>query len=280
MENIAENLKTKVGITGSTGFIGKNLSLYLTGRGFKVIPLERGFEIKKASGCDVIINLAGASIDKRWSKRHKREIINSRTATTQRVCEAISKSNSVKLLLNASAVGIYKHDNHTLHTEESQDFSDTFLGDVCRQWEREAMKVRERCKVVIMRLGVVMSTEGGALKKISLPAKTGIATVVGDGKQYISWIMLDDLLNAIHFTIQHNTIDGIVNMTSPEPITNLDLTRIISKRYKSLFTIKIPEIFFRLLMGEGSQVVLKGVKVLPSKLMEAGFNFENRAPLL
>ena len=265
----------KVGITGSTGFIGKELSRFLNEKGFEVIPLSRGFKPEIASECDILINLAGATINKRWSKNYKNEIVNSRVETTKRVIDSIQSSNRVKLLINASAVGIYEQDNNTVHTENSTTLSSGFLGEVCKLWEREALKADGKCRVVIMRLGVVLSEKGGALRKMSLGAKFGVAAVAGKGTQFISWIMLGDLLRAIHFIIENGTITGIVNMTAPDPLTNYDLTKLISLKYHTFLTIKVPSALFRMVMGESSELLLKGVKVIPEKLEKAGFKFDS-----
>lgn len=270
--------RTRVGITGSTGFIGKELTRYLNEYGFEVIPLGRGFDLQIASDCDILINLAGATINKRWSDSYKYEIVNSRVETTRKVIDSIHRSNSIKLLINASAVGIYEQDNITVHTENSTALSDSFLGDVCRKWEGEAMNAYNLCRVVIMRLGVVLSEKGGALKKMSMGARFGIAAVAGSGKQFISWIMLNDLLRAIHFIIINNSLRGVVNMSAPNLLTNYELTKLISKKHLSFLTIHIPESLFKMSMGESSEIVLKGVKVIPEKLEKAGFIFDYTTP--
>ncbi|MHC1778868.1 MAG: TIGR01777 family oxidoreductase [Bacteroidales bacterium] len=267
--------RTRVGITGSTGFIGKELTRFLNENRFEVIQLGRGFDLEVASDCDILINLAGATINKRWSDSYKYEIVNSRINTTEKVVDSIKRSNRVKLLINASAVGIYEQNNITVHTENSTALSESFLGDVCRKWEGEAMNANSLCRVVIMRLGVVLSEKGGALKKMSMGARFGIAAVAGSGKQFISWIMLNDLLRAIHFIIINNSLSGVVNMSTPNLLTNYELTKIISKKYHSFLTIHIPESLFKMSMGESSEIVLKGVKVIPEKLLESGFIFEN-----
>lgn len=270
--------RVKVGITGSTGFIGKELCTYLCENGFEVISLGRGFEPEIASGCDILINLAGASINGRWSKSYKNDIVNSRINTTERVIDSIRKSNTVKLLINASAVGIYEQDNITVHTESSTALSCDFLGEVCKKWEGEALKADSLCRVVIMRLGVVLSEKGGALKKMSMGARFGIVAVAGAGTQYISWIMLNDLLRAVNFIILNEPIRGVVNMTTTNPLTNHELTKIISRKYNTFLTIKVPAAIFRIVMGESSDILLKGVKVIPEKLEKSGFKFDNLTP--
>ncbi len=272
--------RIKVGITGSTGFIGKELSRFLNEKEFEVIQLRRGFKPEIASECDILINLAGATINKRWSKSYKNDIVNSRVETTERVIDSIQRSNSVKLLINASAVGIYEQDNITVHTESSTALSSGFLGEVCKKWEGEALKADNICRVVIMRLGVVLSEKGGALKKMSMGARFGIAAVAGEGTQYISWIMVNDLLRAVHFLISDESVRGVVNMTTPNPLTNYELTKIISQKYHTFLTIKIPAVLFVSVMGESSGILLKGVKVIPEKLEKAGFKFDYPTPVI
>lgn len=270
--------RTRVGITGSTGFIGKELTRFLNENGFEVIQLGRGFDLEVASDCDILINLAGATINKRWSDSYKNEIINSRVETTKRVIDSIHRNNSIKLLINASAVGIYEQDNITVHTENSTALSDSFLGEVCRKWEGESIKANSLCRVVIMRLGVVLSGKGGALKKMSMGARFGIDAVAGSGKQFTSWIMLNDLLRAVHFIILNESMLGVVNMTTPNPLTNYELTKMISRKYHTFLTIKVPATLFKMFMGESSEIILKGVKVIPEKLEKAGFIFDNPTP--
>ena len=264
----------KVGITGSSGFIGKNLSEALISEGHRVIPLPRGFSSNNLGECDVVINLAGASINQRWTKNNREKILGSRVETTKKITEYINNNTNISLLINASAVGIYGNNTpESIFTEADTCYGDDFLASVCKQWEEAARSVDHLTRVAIIRLGVVISTKGGALPKMALPAKFGISTYIGEGTQPISWIMLEDVINAILFIIKNDSISGTVNLTSPNYITNREMTSVIARKYKSIFTISIPEVILRIIMGKASEVLTKGQKVLPNKLLKSGFSF-------
>lgn len=263
-----------VGITGSSGFIGTNLICYLKECGYTIMPLKRGFSIELAGKCDIIINLAGATINRRWSSNYKALLKRSRIETTQRVVDAINMSKKVKLLISTSAVGIYQYDNVHINRESDAKYGEDFLANLCKEWENEAFKAMENARVVVARLGLVISERGGAFTKMILPAKFGFATTFGGGQQMISWIMLEDLLRAFSHIISNEALSGPVNITAPNPISNRELTSIIAKRERALFKIRVPEAILRFLMGEASLVVTKGQKVIPEKLEKSGFVFK------
>ena len=266
--------KQVIGITGASGFIGKHLSEYLLNQGFIVLPLTRSFTSNDLKKCDIIINLAGASINKRWSKSYKKEILNSRLDTTRKITSYIKEHKNISLLINASAVGIYSSENKDPNDEYKYVYGNDFLANVCKEWESEALSINEIISVTIIRLGLVLSDKGGALPKMTLPAKFGVATVIGKGDQIISWIKLDDLLRAIKHIIENN-LTGVVNMCSPNPIKNKDLTKEIAKKYNSLITIRIPSFFIKSIMGEAAAVVVKGQYVISKKLKDSGFTFNS-----
>jgi len=264
--------KQVLGITGASGFIGKHLSEYLLNQGFIVLPLNRNFTSNDLKKCDIIINLAGASINKRWSKSYKKEILNSRLDITRKITSYIKEHKNISLLINASAVGIYSSENKGRNDEYKYVYGNDFLANVCKEWENEALSINGITSVTIIRLGLVLSDKGGALPKMSLPAKFGVATVIGKGDQIISWIKLDDLLRAIKHIIENN-LTGVVNMCSPNPIKNKNLTKEIAKKYNSLITIRIPSFFIKIIMGEASAVIVKGQYVISKKLIDSGFTF-------
>ena len=217
-----------VGITGASGFIGQNLTNYLQSQGFLVIPLNRNFNSEDLKKCNILINLAGATINKRWSKNYKKEILDSRLNTTRKITSFIKANNNISLLINASAVGIYSTESKEPNDEFNYVYGNDFLANVCHEWESEALSVKELTKVVIVRFGLVISNKGGALPKMMLPTKYGVATILGKGDQIVSWIMLEDLVRAIEFIIE-NSITGVVNLCSPNPISNRYLTKEIAK---------------------------------------------------
>lgn len=266
------NTEQVIGITGASGFIGKNLQEYMQNKGFKVIPLNRNFNLEELKKCNILINLAGATINKRWSKNYKKKIVDSRLITTKKITSYIKKNSNISLLISASAVGIYSPESKLPNDEYNNLLGNDFLATACKEWESEALSVKEITNVAIIRLGLVMSEKGGALAKMTLPAKFGVATVLGKGDQIISWIMLEDLLRAIKFIIE-NKSEGVINMCAPSPITNRELTKEIAKKENSLLTIRIPAFFLKLIMGESSSVVVKGQYVVSKKLTDSGFKF-------
>lgn len=266
-------MKKTVGIRGADGFIGGEILPYLKDRGYSVFKIARNFKPEDIAAFDVVINLAGAPINAIWTKSYKAKMIGSRIDTTRRLVEGIKNSKREMLLINASAVGIYKSNENIVYTEESFNYGDGFLSQLCKDWEEEALKADFNCRVVLLRLGVVMGENGGALQKLALSAKFGFSTVPGSGEQVTPWIMIDDLKRAINYIIENNQIYGAVNLTAPTLITASDVAREISKKYKTLLTLRVPAILFKLVLGEASSVLLDSHKVIPKKLIDNGFIF-------
>lgn len=277
--NNNNNIDQVIGITGASGFVGQNLTEYLQNQGFQVIGLKRGFNPKELSKCSIIINLAGANINKRWSRSYKKEILDSRLDTTKIITSFIKENSNISLLISTSAVGIYSSESNEHNDEYDYMYGNDFLANVCREWENEALSVKEITQVTIIRLGLVLSQKGGALPKMMLPAKYGVATILGKGDQIISWIMLGDLLRAIKFIIE-NRLVGVVNMCSPNPISNRDFTKEIARAKRSLITARVPAFALSLVMGESSSVITKGQYVTSKKLTERGFVFKHPILLL
>lgn len=265
-------MNKKVGIVGSNGFIGKNLSSFLRKKGYNVLPIDRSLPIDTLKECDIIINLAGRSIDCRWNKKNKEEILNSRIVTTRNLINIINTLNKPIFLINASAIGIYKNTNEYIHTESSDNFDSGFLSNVCQEWEFQANRINDRNNLCITRFGVVLSKSGGAFKKMTLSMIFRVFPILGDGKQYISWIGLNDLLEAIDFIIS-NRISGTINITTPTPITYNQLAKHLSK-YKKIISFKISKFVIRLLLGESSEMILNSHYVVPQKLIELNFRFK------
>ncbi len=234
----------RIAISGSTGFIGKRLTADFSLREWKVIPITRSDLslsvedlAKKLNGVDVVINLAGAPIAKRWNEKYKQVLISSRIDSTKKIVSAInSLVNKPKLFISTSAIGIY--DSTSTHTEQSLNYSGNFLSDLCIKWEQEAKKADIR--TIIFRLSVVLDKNEGAFPKMFLPFKLGVGGKIGSGKQAFSWIYIEDVLNAFVFAIETENISGIFNLTSPNPITNIELTKAIGKATsKATYTKKI-----------------------------------------
>jgi len=274
-------LKT-IGITGATGFIGSALSQFLEEKGYLIIPLNRGFTLTDVDDCDIIINLAGASINRRWSSSARKLIRESRIETTKRLIGFLNSSGSKRtsLLISASAIGIYptsksKTDiDYKTYDEYSPERGDDFLTQTCIDWENEALKANNSSiRVVIARFGVVLSNKGGALPKMSLPFKFGVAGTIGNGKQPFSWIALEDLLRAFAFLIEKEELSGVFNFTSPNPVNNYELTQSLARHYKCPIKLRIPAFVFKAAYGDASTLFTDGQRVLPTRLIENGFLF-------
>ncbi|MEQ1800154.1 MAG: TIGR01777 family oxidoreductase, partial [Lacibacter sp.] len=233
-------------ITGGTGLIGTALSQYLSAKGHAIIILSRTAKPSSAKGIsyaawnvevgtidreaiassDYIIHLAGAGVaDKRWTKKRKAEITNSRAHGGQLLVKALTEiPNNVKAVICSSAIGWYGPDNGKPFVE-TDPVNNDFLGETCRVWEEATEPVKQLGKrLVKLRTGIVLSNNGGALKEFKNPLRFGLATILGSGKQMISWIHVDDLCRMYEEAIQNEQLNGIYNAVAPNPVTNKDLT--------------------------------------------------------
>lgn len=267
----------KIAISGASGFIGKRLSKKFNELGFIVVSLSRSdFEkdidslVHKLSDTDIVINLAGANIAKRWTKAYKQVIYESRIQSTQMLVNAINKMEvKPKLLLSASAIGIYDALNQ--HDENSIKFADNFLSVICRDWEKEAFKAV--IPTVILRFSVVLDRNEGAFPKMFLPFKFGLGGKIGSGKQWFSWIYIDDLVNAVIHIIKNDSRSIIYNIVSPESITNIGFTEILSKKIRKPALFSVPSFVLKIFYGEGAVIMLEGQNVIPNRLIGEGFVF-------
>lgn len=269
----------KIAISGATGFIGTHLSDYLTEQGHEVIRLGKEWFQEKAIGklietvakAEVIINLAGAPINRRWTSEYKRVLQESRTIPTRMLVESINQSEQVQLFISASAVGYYPSEG--CFDEYDTHKGNDFLSDLCDIWETEARRIKQSVRVVITRFGIVLSPDGGAFSELIRPIHLGIATGIGTGKQPFTWIDLVDLMRGIDFIIRRTELEGVFNFVAPEHLTNTALTRALAHHYHTILKVKVPAPFFRLLYGEGAGFLTKGQCVEPTRLTEAGFQF-------
>jgi len=269
----------KIVICGMSGFVGSGMRDFFEKRGDEVISLSvrNGISAetvaKKLDGSDVLINLAGANILGRWTKSYKNILRKSRLETTNILVEALSLCESPPhTLLNASAVGIY--DSYHQHDEFSSHFGDDFLALLAQDWEYAALKGdSDVTRVCVMRFGVVYGRSGGAMAKMLTPFKLGLGGKMGDGFQMISWIHLDDLIRACAFLIDHQEIRGVINLTSPEPISNMEQTKAMGRILGRPTFFDLPEWIVKFVFGEGSSVMLDSKEVYPRILQDAGFEF-------
>lgn len=269
----------KIAISGSTGFIGSRLCSEFKKKEWEVVELTRSDFAKddiafskKISGCDVIINLAGAPIMKRWTERYKKTILLSRIAATAKIVNSICNNiKKPKLFISASATGIYGSEG--IWDEENYSYSGDFLGEVCQAWEKEALKASGECRTVIVRFGVVLDKKQGALAKMLPLFRFGIGGRIGSGKQGFSWIHINDLIASIIFIINNNDINGSVNIVAPEITDNRSFTKALAKSLKRPAFFVVPEFTLKVLYGKGAEVLTKGQKVIPKKLTASGYNY-------
>lgn len=275
---IYRNLNMNVLISGSTGLVGKKLTTAFTAAGHSVTALGRpdfsdirGLLIPKVESSDVVIHLAGAPIVARWSEQYKKEIIASRTGTTAALVDAILAARvKPSMFISTSAVGIYP-DGQTF-TEKDRQYDPGFLGKVCQAWEYEAFKAAEVINVAVFRLGIVLSKDGGALPKILLPFRLGLGGKIASGKQGFSWIHINDLINAYRFVVEKK-LSGVFNLTSPGITDNAGFTASLSRVLRRPALLPVPAFVLGIIYGEGATALTSGQKVLPERLLEAGFEF-------
>lgn len=278
---MTENLKlSKVAICGVTGYIGRNLAKHFLDRNIEVVKITRVELVKSTNelaeilkGCEIVYNLTGAPVSKRWTRSYKKEIRNSRVNTTSKIIDAIGQMEDKPVkLVNASAIGIY--DFIHIHTEESKNYGTTFLSSVVRDWELAAQKVKQHnVQLVIARIGLVLGNKGGIVPKLQPVVKKGFGFQVGNGKQAVSFIQLEDLLNALVFVAERKGANGIYNMVAPEMSTHRTFVSLIASISKSRINFVIPSFILNFAMGESSILLTKGEKVKPNKLVSEGFNF-------
>ena len=287
----------KVLITGATGLIGKEITELLLQNGIKIHylttsknkiqhqPNFTGFYWNPQTGVidencflgvSAIIHLAGASIAKRWTKKYKQEIIESRVLSGNLLFSALKNNpHEVKQFISASAIGIYPDSLKNFYHEDFQNFDNTFLSNVVVKWEESANQIeRLNIKVCKIRIGLVLSTKGGALKEILKPAKLGLGAPFGSGKQMQSWIHIHDLANVFLYAVQNN-LSGIFNGVAPNPVSNQELTATVAKELnKSLILPNIPKFLMELVLGEMHTILFESQNVDSQKLLNLGFEFE------
>lgn len=268
-----------VTISGSGGFVGTNLREFFLSKGFEVTSIKRG-DLKDREKLvsiiektDLLINLAGANIINRWTNEYKKILYSSRIDTTKALIEAIKNAKSKpKLLISTSAVGIYK--NKECYDEENFEYEDDFLSNLCQNWEQTALEANEfGVRVAIFRFGIVLGN-GGALQKMLLPFKLGLGGKIGNGKQYVSFIHMQDLLNAYWHIYQNKNLQGIFNLTTPNVTTNNEMTKTLSKALKRPAFLPVPKFVLKLIFSEGAKVLSDGQCAKPKRLINSGFKFE------
>lgn len=268
-----------IAITGSTGFVGTNLRKKFEKKGFNVLGIKRD-ELKDInklvsilSKSEIVINLAGANIINRWTDSYKKLLYSSRIDTTKALVSAMKKiEKKPELFISTSAVGIYS--NSACFDEDNAQYSNEFLSNLCKDWEKEALKAQEfGIRTAIFRFGIILGN-GGALEKMLTPFKLGLGGTIGDGKQYFSFIHIEDLLNAYEFLIENKNLMGVFNLTAPKPTTNLGLTKALGKSLNRPTIVPVPQFVLNLIFSEGAKVLTDGQCAKPKKLIDAGYRFK------
>ncbi len=282
----------KLLISGASGLIGKALVKSLIQEGHHVFTLNRHsnqttpyWDIDKKiialgnnTQYDGIIHLAGENIAQgRWSTDKKDRILQSRVKSTTLLAEYFSKTaHRPQVFISGSAIGIYGNRGDEVLNEKSS-YGTGFLSDVCKQWEQTTQVATQAgIRVVNIRLGMVLSRNGGALGKMILPFKMGLGGVIGSGKQYISWITVNDVVGIIHHILNNEEIKGPINLVSPEPATNYQFTKKLGDALHRPSVLPFPAFMAKLLFGEmADSLLLTSTKVYPEKLLQSGYRFED-----
>ena len=287
----------KILLAGSSGLVGTALGSALAKAGHTVCRLIRpqsaavegakeGFAVAwnpatgelggAGVGADAVVNLAGASIaDGRWSTQRKELLRSSRIDTTRALVNALAKMNArPSVLVSASAIGIYGDRGNETLTEESNPGTN-FLAGLAQEWETEALKAEALgIRVVVARFGIILAREGGALAKMMLPFKFGAGGKLGSGRQWMSWVMLEDVVGALKLTIENSAARGAINFVAPQPLQNFEFTRILAKALRRPALFPAPAFALRLALGEmADALLLSSQRVAPRALEESGYRF-------
>lgn len=288
----------KIAIAGATGFVGSRLVEQLQAQGHQILiltrspqqasnrfgqaevvgynPLKSGDWQASIDGCDAIINLAGEPIaEKRWTPAQKRVMLESRQIGTEKIVEAIEKAtNKPPVLINASAIGYYGTSETSKFDEKSPAGND-FLAEVCTKWETAAQTASATgTRVVILRLGIVLGENGGALGKMLAPFSAFVGGPIGSGKQWFSWIHRDDVVKLIIAALTDTNMQGVYNATAPHPVTMETFAQTLGTVMSRPSWLPVPNFALEALLGEGAIVVLQGQQVIPTQTLAQGFEFQ------
>ena len=287
----------RVLITGATGLIGseivknchaKGIAVnYLTTnkskiennsnyQGFYWNPSQFKIDVNCIKDVGTIIHLVGASISKRWTKAHKQAIINSRLETTALLHDTVkNNSNTIKQIISASAIGYYPDSLTNYYSEDEKEISKSFLGQVVEAWE-QVVDTFKTLNIIVskVRIGIVFSNKGGAFPELAKPIKFGAGAAMGSGKQWMSWVHLNDLAGIFMHVLQHN-LEGIYNGVAPNPATNNTISKVIAKKMKRpLFLPNIPKFAMQLVLGEMHIILFESQRVSSKKIEDSGFEFK------
>lgn len=284
-------------IVGGNGFVGSHLTPFLVEKGFDVTVMarrpDRGAklpsEVKmlaadatkpgewqaQVTKFDLVINLAGVSVFKRWDDAYKKLLRDTRILTTRNLVDAIPRDSERKItLINTSGAGYYGSTGDEELTESAPPGSD-FLARLAQDWEAEAFKAQEKgVRVVVTRFGIILGKGGGALAQMTLPFKFFAGGPLGHGRQWVPWMHVQDLCRAELFLIEHDTIKGPVNLSAPVPVRNVELAKAIGKGLNRPAFMPAPSFMMKLVLGEFGSVILEGQRAIPKVLLDSGFRFQ------
>lgn len=280
-------------ITGASGLVGSALvrlwqqqhQLIVLSRSATKIQQQFGgtvVAVENLSGVDfnqldMVVNLAGEPIaNRRWTQAQKNRICQSRWELTEQLVYCMQQAETPPhTLINASAIGFYGRQSAAAIDENYQSYYPEFSHDICARWENLANRARSaQTRVCILRIGIVLAANGGALKKMLPPFKLGLGGIIGNGEQYMSWIHLDDLVAIFEFLLQHQSLHGVFNATAPMAVSNKQWTKILAERLGKPALLPMPAFVMKLLFGEMSDLLLFGQNVYPQRLLDSGFNFK------
>lgn len=281
-------------VTGGSGFVGRRLCQALGADGHqvfvvsrspseaaKVLPdstdIRRNFADFADADPQAIINLAGEPIaEGRWTDSKKQRIVSSRVDTTRQVVELCKALETPpKVLISSSAVGFYGDQGDATVTEDTEP-NQEWLHEICERWESEALKAGDvGVRVAVVRIGLVLDEGGGLMKKMLPAFKFGLGSKLGDGSQYMPWIHRDDLVRIIQFLLEHDECEGPYNSSAPNPVTNAEFTRTLASHLHRPTFLPAPAPALKLAFGEMSRMLLTGARMMPERLLQAGFEFEH-----
>ena len=265
----------RVTVIGASGFIGRHLSAALRGRGDEVVEASLRNVDAATHACessDAIVQLAGAPVITRWSARAKDEIRRSRVDATRAFVDGLSQLRARSTVyVSASAVGYYGASETATFTESSPPGND-FLAQVCVGWEREASRARELgMRVACIRTGIVLGPKGGALARLLPIFKAGLGGIIGNGRQWSSWIHIDDIVGI--YVLAIDRAEGALNATAPDPLRNVDFTWALASALHRPAFLPVPAFALRLIFGEGASILTTGQRVLPERTLALGYEF-------
>lgn len=266
----------RIAIAGATGFIGRHLCAALRRRGDEVTEIslrDPAGAALRCEGLNAVVNLAGEPIAQRWTAEVKQRIESSRVDAPRAFIEALARLNAKpRSYISASAVGYYGVSETETFTEASGPGND-FLARVCAKWETEAERAMGLgMRVSIVRTGIALGNDGGALKAMLAPFKMGAGGIVGTGKQWLSWIHIDDVVGIYLLALDGAT--SFLNATAPAPVTNADFTHALGNVLKRPTPLPVPTFGLRMMFGEGADILLQGQRVLPERVLEQGYQFK------